>query len=109
MMMIGVLRPFLCTHGRLNELKDETPFRYAHAEIRTQVVVICDPTCYCLTTEMALILFMDYALYKNNKCLENDLKKRTCWINEMLKFPPLSVVAVPSTVNMSTDTRCILP
>jgi len=24
--------------------KDETPFRYAHAEIRNQVVVICGPT-----------------------------------------------------------------
>ena len=29
-------------HGRL----DETTFRYAHAEIPTQVVVICDPTPY---------------------------------------------------------------
>jgi len=27
-----------------NEVKDETPFRYAHAEIRTRVVVICGPT-----------------------------------------------------------------
>jgi len=25
-----------------NEVKVETPFRYAHDEIRTQVVVICD-------------------------------------------------------------------
>ena len=31
------------------EVKDETSFRYAHAEIRTQVVVvICDPTRYQL-------------------------------------------------------------
>jgi len=39
-----------CAHGSLNgqsdlqrqwsEVKDETPFRYAYAEIRTQVVVI---------------------------------------------------------------------
>ena len=29
-----------------NELEDETPFRYAHAEIRTQVEVICGPTRY---------------------------------------------------------------
>ena len=27
---------------------DETPFRYAHAEIRTEVVVICGPTRYQL-------------------------------------------------------------
>ena len=26
--------------------QDETPFRYAHAEIRTRVVVICGPTRY---------------------------------------------------------------
>jgi len=31
-----------------SEVKDETPFRYAHAEIRTQVVVICDVTRYQL-------------------------------------------------------------
>jgi len=40
-----------CTRGRLNgptEFKDETPFRYAHAEIQTHVVVICDPTRYLL-------------------------------------------------------------
>jgi len=30
----------------LGEVKDETTFRYAHAEIRTQVVVICGPTSY---------------------------------------------------------------
>jgi len=29
-------------------VKDETPFRYVHAEIRTQVVVICGPTRYHL-------------------------------------------------------------
>ena len=47
-----------CAHGRLNgpidlrrnwsEVEDETTFRYAHAEIRTQVVVICGPTRYQL-------------------------------------------------------------
>jgi len=31
-----------------NEVKDETTVRYAHAEIRTQVVVICGPTRYQL-------------------------------------------------------------
>ncbi|KAK2159125.1 hypothetical protein LSH36_158g05017 [Paralvinella palmiformis] len=45
-------------HRRLNrpsdlqmycsEVKDEAPFRYAHAEIRTQVEVICGPTHYQL-------------------------------------------------------------
>jgi len=45
-----------CARGRLNgpsdlqmkwgEVKDETTFRYAHAEIRTRVVVICGPTRY---------------------------------------------------------------
>ena len=35
--------------------KDETPFRYAHAEIRTQVVVICGPTRYQLDHGGALI------------------------------------------------------
>ena len=39
---------FYGTPGRLNGLKDETPFRYAHAEIRTRVVVICGPTRYQL-------------------------------------------------------------
>ena len=47
-------------HGRLNgpsdlqrlwsEVKDEAPSIYAHAEIRTRVVVICDPTRYHYTT-----------------------------------------------------------
>jgi len=40
-----------CAHGRLNgpsEVKDETPFTYAHAEIRTRMVVICGPTRYQL-------------------------------------------------------------
>jgi len=31
-----------------NEVKDETSFRYAHDEVLTQVVVICDPTHYQL-------------------------------------------------------------
>ena len=45
-------------HGSLNEptdfqrqwskVKDETPFRYAHAKIRTQVVAICFTTPYQL-------------------------------------------------------------
>jgi len=36
---------------KVNEAKlkmKQVPFRYAHAEIRTQVVVIRDPTCYQL-------------------------------------------------------------
>jgi len=47
-----------CAHDRLNELGDlqrywskvkyETPFSYAHAEIWSQVVVICGPTHYQL-------------------------------------------------------------
>jgi len=42
-----------CAHVTLNglsdlEVKDETPFSYVHAEIRTQVIVICDPTPYQL-------------------------------------------------------------
>ena len=50
MMMIDVYGHF-CAQGRLNgpsdlqrywdEVKDETTFRYAHARIRTRVVVIC--------------------------------------------------------------------
>ena len=54
-MMVNGLRP-LCARGRLNgpsdlqrqwsEVKYETPFRYAHAAIRTRMVVIFDPTCY---------------------------------------------------------------
>ena len=32
--------------GNEAEVKDETTFRYAHAKIRTRVVVICGPTCY---------------------------------------------------------------
>jgi len=31
-----------------SEVKDETPFRYAHAEFRTRVVMICGPTRYQL-------------------------------------------------------------
>jgi len=34
--------------GHDSEVRDETPSRYAHAEIRTQVVVICDQTRYQL-------------------------------------------------------------
>ena len=47
-----------CAHGRLNrpsdsrrlrsEVKVETPFRYAHTEIRIWVVVLCGPTHYQL-------------------------------------------------------------
>ena len=50
-----------CAHGRLNgpsdlqrqwdEVKDETTFRHAHAEIRSRVVVICGPTRYRQTME----------------------------------------------------------
>ena len=47
--MIAVLRPPLCTQqAKWVEVKDETPFRYANVEVRTQVVVICDPTRYQL-------------------------------------------------------------
>ncbi|KAK2142118.1 hypothetical protein LSH36_995g01086 [Paralvinella palmiformis] len=28
----------------MKRVKDETPFRYAHAQIRTRILVICDPT-----------------------------------------------------------------
>jgi len=57
MMMIDVLRPLLCTWWAKwaerppklrREVKDETPFRYAHAEIRTQMVVSCGLTHYQL-------------------------------------------------------------
>ena len=34
-----------------NEVKDETPFRSAHAWVRTQVVMICGPTRYQLDHE----------------------------------------------------------
>ena len=53
-------------HGRLNgssdlqrqwsEAKDETSFRYAHIEIRTRVVVICDPNTLLLDQRGAPIL-----------------------------------------------------
>jgi len=49
---------YFCAQGRLNgpselqmqwsEAKDETTLRYAHGEIRTRAVVICDPTRYQL-------------------------------------------------------------
>ena len=59
-----------CARGRLNgpsdlqrqwsEVKDETPFRYAHAEVRTQIVVIYDPTRYQLDHHIgALFWLMD--------------------------------------------------
>ena len=37
-------------------LTNETPFRYAHAEIRTRVLVICGPTRYQLDHEGAQIV-----------------------------------------------------
>ena len=46
-----------CAHGpsdlqkQWSEVKDETPFRYAQAEIWIQVVVICAPTRYRLDHE----------------------------------------------------------
>ena len=56
-----------CSHGRLNGpsglqrewswVKDETPFRYAHAEILTPVVMICGPTRYQLDHRGALSVF----------------------------------------------------
>ena len=57
MMMIDVLRPHL---RPLNEVKDETPFRYAHTEIRTQVVVICGPTRYQLDHGGSILKFDVY-------------------------------------------------
>jgi len=57
MMMIDVLRPLLCTWLAkwaeqppkvMKRSKDEIPLRYAHAEIRSQVIVICGPTRYQL-------------------------------------------------------------
>ena len=32
--------------GNETEVKDETPFIYAHAGILSQVIVICDPTLF---------------------------------------------------------------
>ena len=32
----------------VKDVKDETPFRFAHAEVRIQLVVICDLTRYQL-------------------------------------------------------------
>ena len=41
----------------MSEVKDdETPFRYGHAEIRTPVIMICDPTSYQLDHEGALFV-----------------------------------------------------
>jgi len=37
-----------CARGRHMVGKDETPLGYAHAEIRTQLVVICGATRYQL-------------------------------------------------------------
>jgi len=37
-------------------MKDETTFRYAHAGIRTRVVVICGPARYRYTTEAPQII-----------------------------------------------------
>jgi len=39
-----------------SEVKDETPIRYAHSEIRTRMVIICGPTCYQLDHGGALSL-----------------------------------------------------
>ena len=60
-MLIGVLRPLLCSWQvkwaerppKVMEVKDETPFRQAHAEIRTQAVVISGRTRYQLDHEGA--------------------------------------------------------
>ena len=60
MMMIGVLRPLLCTRGRLNgpsdfqrwwdEVKDETTFRYAHAGMHQHnLIEILYPHSGCRT------------------------------------------------------------
>ena len=37
------------------KVRDETPFRYAHAEVLTQMVVICDPTRYQLDNGGAMV------------------------------------------------------
>ena len=62
-----------CAHGKLNapsdlqkkwcEVKDETPFRYAHAQIRTQVVVICNTTRYQLDQGAAHIRMKSFHTY----------------------------------------------
>jgi len=40
-------------------VKDETPFKYAHTEIRTRVVVICGPTRYQLDHWGAVNIFIN--------------------------------------------------
>ena len=75
-MMIDEIPP-LCAHGTLNwpsdlqrqwnEVKEETPFRYADAEIRTEVVVICGPTRYQLDHGGVYSLFSVY-IKDYNKC-----------------------------------------
>ena len=62
-------------HGRLNgpcdsqkhwcEVKDESLFRYANAEIRTQVVVTCDPTRYHLDHGGAIRRCIETIRYKS--------------------------------------------
>jgi len=57
--MIGVLHPLLWTLigqlGRVtnkgNEAKSKMKISYAHADIQTQVVVICGPMCFQLDHE----------------------------------------------------------
>ena len=49
--------------GNEAKVKDETPFRYAHAEIQTRVVVICDPTRYQLDHGGALSLLYEVLFF----------------------------------------------
>jgi len=50
-MMIGRLNGPSDLQRQWSEVEDETPFRYGHAEIRTRVVMICDPTRYSYTAD----------------------------------------------------------
>ena len=78
-------------HGRLNrpsdlqrqwsKVRDETPFRYAHAEIQTQVVFICRQISYQLDpikTELTITeiyVFSNIMIYKSKiEKIKNQLK-----------------------------------
>jgi len=65
MMIDGRLNGSSDLQRQCGEVKDETPFRYAHTDIRTQMVVICDLTRYQLDHGAALLSVERYLFNTN--------------------------------------------
>ena len=90
------------------KVKDGTPFRYTHAEIRTQVVVICGTTCYQLDCggNLRCIWILSkrirYVLFLNSLRRENI---KLDWLNVVQKKQPIKACYTFPTSKVSHSLR----